>query len=110
MNEEHDVLPGTLEFLILKALSWGPRHGYAIARWFRETTSEGLQVEEGALYPALHRLEKRKLVKGAWVRSPTNRRIRQYTITEAGLHELQRQTEGWSRYVGLVGRLLRSSN
>jgi PadR family transcriptional regulator, regulatory protein PadR len=107
--DDVDVLPGTLEFLILKTLSWGPRHGYAIARWLRETTGEVLKVEEGALYPALHRLERRKLVKGGWGRSENNHRVKHYTITDAGRHELERQAEHWTRYVGLVGRVMRAN-
>ena len=106
MADDVDVIPGTLEFLILKALTWGPRHGYAIARWLRETTGDALAVEEGALYPALHRLERRKLVGGKWGRSEHNHRVKQYALTDAGRQELRRQLASWTRYVGLVDRVM----
>ncbi len=109
MAEAVDVLPGTLEFLVLKALTWGPRHGYAIASWLRATTGEALSIEEGALYPALHRLERRGLVKGRWGRSENNHRVKDYTLTDAGRQELVRQLATWSRYVGLVGRIIRAT-
>lgn len=108
MADDVDVLPGTLEFLVLKALTWGPRHGYAIASWLRATTADQLSVEEGALYPALHRLERRGLVKGRWTRSENNHRVKDYTLTETGRRELGRQLASWTRYVGLVGRVIRA--
>lgn len=104
-----DVVPGTLEFLVLKALTWGPRHGYAIASWLRTTTGEELSIEEGALYPALHRLERRGLVKGRWGRSENNHRVKDYTLTEPGRRELQRQVDSWTHYVSLVGRVMRAT-
>jgi PadR family transcriptional regulator, regulatory protein PadR len=109
MADDVDVLPGTLEFLVLKALSWGPRHGYAIARWLRDTTAEALSVEEGALYPALHRLERQGLVSGRWGKSEHNHRVKHYTLTDNGRRELQRRAASWTRYVGVVGQVMRAN-
>src|SRR4029079_11205038 len=79
-----DLFTGTLDLLILKALTWGPRHGYAIGRWIRETTKEALVVQEGALYPALHRRERRGLVAERWGETETGRQAKYYSLTEAG--------------------------
>jgi len=76
-----DLLQGTLAALILKSLSWGPLHGYGIARWIEQITEDELLVEEGSLYPALHRLQARGLVTSEWTVSETNRRVRCYTLT-----------------------------
>jgi len=78
-----DLFTGTLDILILKALTWGPRHGYAIGRWIRETTEEVLAVQEGALYPALHRLERRGVISEAWGETDTGRQAKYYTLTAA---------------------------
>src|SRR5690606_19730809 len=77
----HDPRPGALASLVLKTVSWGPAHGYAIARWIQQLTGQVLEVGEGSLYPALHRLEERGLVKSEWQLSPNNRRARFYQIT-----------------------------
>jgi transcriptional regulator len=84
-----DLLQGTLTALILKALSWGPLHGYGIARWIEQATGDELLVEEGSLYPALHRLEARRLITSHWTKSDTNRRVRSYTLTEDGRAQLR---------------------
>lgn len=104
-----DLLKGTLDVLVLKALTWGPRHGYAVARWIEETTSGTLQVEEGALYHALHRLEKRGALTSAWGISETNRRARYYTLTPAGRRQLVAQTDSWTRYAEAVFAALRTA-
>lgn len=104
-----DLLKGTLDVLVLKALTWGPRHGYAVARWIEETTSGTLQVEEGALYHALHRLEKRGALTSAWGISETNRRARYYTLTPAGRGQLVAQTDSWTRYAEAVFAALRTA-
>ena len=109
MPAELELLQGTVDVMILKTLSWGPRHGYAVARWIRETSAEELSVEEGALYTALHRLEKRGWVESAWGLSENNRRARYYQLTARGRRELQRQTAQWQRYAQAVSRVLQSA-
>lgn len=108
-DDSLDLLKGTLDVLVLKALTWGPRHGYAVARWIEETTSGTLQVEEGALYHALHRLEKRGALTSAWGISETNRRARYYTLTPAGRRQLVAQTDSWTRYAEAVFAALRTA-
>jgi PadR family transcriptional regulator, regulatory protein PadR len=104
-----DLLQGTLDVLVLKALTWGPRHGYAVARWIAETTDETLQVEEGALYTALHRLEKRGLVESEWGLSENNRRAKYYQLTPAGRSALRAQTQRWTQYAEAVFKVLRTA-
>ncbi len=101
-----DLYTGTLELLILKAVSWGPRHGYAIGRWIRETTSDILVVHAGALYPALHRLERKKLVSEEWRASETGRQAKYYTPTPTGRAHLRAERKRWEQYSGAVGRAL----
>ncbi|HEX9895375.1 MAG TPA: PadR family transcriptional regulator [Gemmatimonadales bacterium] len=101
-----DLLQGTLDLLLLKALSWGPMHGYEINRWIRDTTGEALSVEEGALYPALHRLEARGWVASEWGLTEQNRRAKYYQLTKAGKEQCRRQASTWTRYVGVMARVL----
>src|SRR5690349_15266972 len=81
------LLQGTLDLLVLKTLSWGPAHGYDVARWIQDVTGDVLRVEEGSLYPALHRLQKRKLLKASWGLSRNNRRAKYYEIGRASCRE-----------------------
>ena len=83
-DDSLELLRGTLDVLVLRACTWGPRHGYAVARWIEDATGGALQVEEGALYHALHRLERRGWVSSEWGVSETNRRARYYALTAAG--------------------------
>jgi PadR family transcriptional regulator PadR len=101
-----DLYTGTLDLLILKALTWGPRHGYAIGRWIRETTSDVLVVQEGALYPALHRLERKGLVSEEWRESETGRQAKYYTLNAAGRAQLRAERKRWEQYSGAVARAL----
>ncbi len=101
-----DLLRGTLDILILKALTWGPAHGLAIAQRVRQETEEVLLVEEGALYPALHRIERKGWLDAEWGLSDTNRRAKYYRLTGAGRAELARRTRDWHRYARAVDRLL----
>ena len=101
-----DLFTGTLDILILKALTWGPRHGYAIGRWIRETTEDVLTVQEGALYPALHRLERRGLVSEEWGETDTGRQAKYYTLTTAGRAQLRSEAARWSAYSRAVSRAL----
>lgn len=103
-----DLLQGTLATLILKSLSWGPLHGYGIARWIEQITEDELLVEEGSLYPALHRLQARELVSSQWTLSDTNRRVRCYTLTEQGRQQLRAEMSRWDRFSVAVTRALQA--
>ena len=105
-----DVLRGTLDVLILKALSWGPQHGYTVTRWIRERTDQAMLIEEGALYPALYRLEAQELVEGSWGSSENNRRARFYKLTPAGRKRLRADAATWDRYATAVGQILGASS
>lgn len=101
-----DLLQGTLDVLVLKALSWGPRHGHAVARVIRDTTAGALDVTDGSLYVALHRLEERGLVEGDWGLSDKGKRAKFYTLTSAGRQQLRAETAAWQRYAESVTRML----
>jgi transcriptional regulator len=103
------LVSGTLDLLVLRTLAWGPRHGFAIARWIRETSEDTILVEDRALYLALHRLEERRLVESAWGLTENNRRARYYQLTRAGRKQLQAREEHWTRYVDAVFKILRST-
>ncbi len=105
-DETLDLLQGTLDVLILKTLSWGPRHGYAVARWILDTSEDVLRVEEGALYPALHRLERRGWIESEWGLSENNRRAKYYQLTLVGRRELASKATAWARYSTAVSRVL----
>ena len=103
---ELDLLHGTLDLIILKALIWGPSHGYAVARWVADFTGEELQVEEGALYTALHRMEKRGWIAAEWGLSENNRKAKFYRLTPVGRKQLRDKAEMWQRYARAVARVL----
>ena len=102
------LLQGTLDLLVLRTLAWGPRHGYAVARWIRETSADVILVEDRALYQALHRLEESGLIESEWGLSENNRRARYYQLTAAGKRQLQSKAANWTRYVEAVFRILES--
>jgi PadR family transcriptional regulator PadR len=104
-----DLYMGTLDTLILKAVSWGPRHGYAIGRWIREQTDGVLQVKEGALYPALHRLEKKDWLDERWGTTDTGREAKYYTLTTEGRGKLKSEISRWSQYTAAVSAALSAS-
>jgi PadR family transcriptional regulator PadR len=104
-----ELLQGTLDILILKTLSWGARHGYGIARWIRATTDDVLQVEEGALYPALHRMERKGWVESAWGLSENNRKAKYYQLTARGRARLRAEVASWGRYVTAVTKVLETA-
>ena len=106
LNPDGGLVRGTLDVLILKALSWGPRHGYAVAEWIRSVTDDQLLVEEGPLYTALHRLERRGLLIAEWGYSDNNRKARYYTLSRSGRNQLRAEVSGWERYVRAVTRAL----
>jgi transcriptional regulator len=101
-DESLPLLKGTLDLLILKALSWGPAHGYGVARRIEESTNDALAVGEGTLYPALHRLEERGWVSASWGTSENNRQAKYYSLTKAGRAQLRVETESWRRYATAV--------
>jgi PadR family transcriptional regulator len=101
-----DLLPGTLDMLVLKAVARGPRHGYSIAEWILQMSEDVLRVEEGALYPALHRLELRGLLSSEWGTSENNRRAKFYRLTAAGKKRLVAETEDWRRMSGALTRIM----
>lgn len=101
-----DLFQGTLDVLILKAVSWGPVHGYSIARWLQQTTNDVLQVEEGSLYPALHRMEARGWIVADWGLSENNRRAKFYQLTAHGRKQLRVQASTWGRFADAVSLVL----
>ncbi|HEX6974033.1 MAG TPA: PadR family transcriptional regulator [Vicinamibacterales bacterium] len=102
MTPAQDILRGTLDLLILKSLSWGPAHGYAVARWVEFATGDVLAVGEGSLYPALHRLEERDWITATWGTSENNRQAKFYALTRRGRAQLRLETENWRRYAAAV--------
>ena len=108
MTKPVDLLQGTLDLLILKTLSWGPAHGYAVARWIEHLTGEILTVGEGSLYPALHRLEERGWVSSEWQLSATKRRTKVYRLTTAGRAEFRRETSTWTEFAAAMNKVLRA--
>ena len=106
MAEPIDFLRGTLDLLILKTLSWGPAHGYGIARWIEQCTGDTLAVEEGSLYPALYRLEARGWVSAEWGVSENHRKARFYGLTRAGKKQLRSSQQHWSRFSRAVALVL----
>ena len=100
------LLRGTLDVLILRTLSWGPLHGYGVSRFIRRWTDDSLSVEEGALYPALRRLEKKGYIEAYWDRTDTGREAKFYELSEEGKGQLEREIEGWKRYAWAMQRVL----
>ena len=96
------LMRGTLDLLILKALSWGPRHGYAVVEWIEQATDAMLLIGEGTLYPALHRLEERGWIAASWGASENNRQAKFYSLTRKGRTQLRAETASWHRYAAAV--------
>jgi PadR family transcriptional regulator len=101
-----DLFRGTLDVLILKSLIWGPLHGYAITDFIRRLSEDVLLVEEGTLYPALWRLESKKLVEAEWGLSENNRKAKYYQLTRLGQRQLQRESSNWEAYANAVAKVL----
>jgi len=101
-----DRLHGTLDALVLKTLSVAPRHGYAIGRAIEETTGDAIQVEEGSLYPALHRMEKRGWIEAEWGKSEVGRKAKIYRLTNLGRKQLRLETAEWTLFAAAVSRIL----
>jgi PadR family transcriptional regulator PadR len=101
-----DLLQGTLDLIVLKALSWGPMHGFGLARWIQLTTEDVLQVEEGSLYPALYRMENRGWIKAAWALTENGRRAKYYKLTAVGRRQLAAETKSWNQLSGAIGKIM----
>ena len=106
MAQSVGLLQGTLDFLILKTVTWGPMHGFEISRWIRQTTDNALEVEEGALYPALHRMERKGWLSAEWALTEHSRRAKYYQLTKAGRDQLRATDAEWRRYVQVVGKII----
>ena len=104
-----DFLKGTLDLMILKTLSWAPSHGYGIARWIEQCTDDTLRVEEGSLYPALHRLEERGLIAAEWGTTEHNRKARIYRLTTSGKKHLRASYDYWARFAGAVSKVMETA-
>ena len=105
-SADFDLLRGTLDLLVLRAVSGGPQHGFGVTQWIRQATRDELRIEDGAMYTALHRLEKRGLLEGEWGVTENSRRARYYTLTPAGRRELTQDTAKWTAYAVAVFRVL----
>jgi transcriptional regulator len=110
LDPDGGLVRGTLDVLILKALSWGPRHGYAVAEWIRAITDDELLVVEGPLYTALHRLERKGWLVAEWGYSENNRKAKYYQLTRAGRQQLRAEVSSWERYVTAVSKALSAAS
>jgi PadR family transcriptional regulator, regulatory protein PadR len=108
MDDRLAVMKGNLDLLVLKALIWGPRHGFEILEWLEQQSGGRLEIDDSAIYQALHRMEARDLVRGTWGVSDSNRRVRFYTLADAGRAELRSQTARWTAYSKAVDGILRA--
>jgi transcriptional regulator len=109
-QEKSDLLQGTLDLLVLKTLALGPMHGYGIAKRIQQISDDGLQVNQGSLYPALLRLQQNRWISAEWGASEKNRRAKYYSLTPAGRKQLTAETENWERLAGAVFRLLQTQS
>jgi PadR family transcriptional regulator, regulatory protein PadR len=106
-RDDLQLLQGTLDVLVLKTLSWHPRHGYEIAQWIRDATDAELQVEDRALYVSLHRMEERGWLESEWGITENNRKAKYYQLTREGRRQLATQADTWSRYAAAVFKVLK---
>ena len=106
MADASELLHGTLDTIILKTLSWGPRHGYGIARWIQQQTDDALRIGEGSLYPALYRMERRGWVETEWGVSDTDREVKFYRLTATGRARLKVELAQWRDFTAAVGKIL----
>jgi transcriptional regulator len=101
-----DLLQGTLDLIVLTALSWGAMHGFGLARWIQLTTDDVLQVEEGSLYPALYRMENRGWIKAQWALTENGRRAKYYKLTAAGKRQLETESQSWDAVSGAMAKIM----
>jgi PadR family transcriptional regulator, regulatory protein PadR len=106
MSEPLELVRGTLDLMILKTLSWSPMHGLAILRWIEQTTNAQLQIEEGALYPALHRMEQKGWLTSEWRYTEQGRKAKYYRTTATGRRQLTSELLRWSRYSSAIGLVI----
>ena len=106
MTRGLDLLQGTLDLIVLKSLSWGPMHGFGLARWIQHTTEDLLQVEEGSLYPALYRMENKGWIKAQWALTENGRRAKYYRLTAAGRRQLDEESQSWAQLTGAIGKIM----
>lgn len=109
-NKTADLLPGTLDMLILKAVSLKPLHGYGVLERIRQISGEALEIPQGSLYPALYRLEHQDLIAAEWGQSENNRKAKYYTLTPAGGKRLSEETAGWNRLAAAIGAALNTTS
>jgi transcriptional regulator len=108
-ERELDLILGTLDILVLKTLSWGPRHGYGVARWIRESSDGTFRILDGALYTSLHRMEEHGWIAAEWGHTEEGKRAKFYRLTPAGRRQLRQETSDWERYAAGVSRVLRTA-
>jgi PadR family transcriptional regulator PadR len=106
MADDLELIRGTLDLLILKALAWKPMHGFAVLHWIEETSRNKLQIEEGALYPALHRMEQKQWLEAEWGYTDQNRKAKFYRLSALGRRQLTAELSRWSRYTEAMGYVL----
>jgi len=104
-----DLLQGTLDMLVLKTLSRGAMNGYSVAKWIQQTTEDALQLEEGTLYPALYRMERKGWITSEWGQSENNRRARFYSLTSAGKKQLQTETRSWADVSTAIDKVMQTA-
>jgi len=109
MAKPLDLLQGTLDMLILKAVSLGPRHGYGVLLRIQEISGQRLEIQQGSLYPALYRLERQGLIESEWGESENKRKARFYRLTAAGRRRLQQETRDWNRMADIIAGILKAS-
>lgn len=109
MSAELEFKRGAIELLILKTVSWGPMHGYAIAKWIQDTTDDALRVEEGSLYPALHRLEGKGAIEAKWGVSENNRQAKFYSLTPLGRRSLRAEIESWINFTAAITKVIHAT-
>jgi transcriptional regulator len=105
-DDNLELVRGTFDLILLQTLSWAPMHGLGVVRWIEQVTNSSLQIEEGALYPALHRLEQKGWLDAEWGVTENNRRAKYYRLTRAGRRQLTAEVTRWSRYTEAVGQIL----
>ena len=105
-----ELVQGTLDFLVLRTLNWGPQHGFGVARWIRNVTGDRLQIEDGALYPALHRMEQKGWISSTWEITENRRKAKVYSLTAKGRKQLTAQTTAWDGYVEAVRQIIIASS
>ena len=109
MSKSVEFRQGAIELLILKTLSWGAQHGFSIARWIQDTTDDVLRLEEGSLYPTLHRMEDKGWIASRWGTSANNRRARFYELTSDGRAQLTTETRDWKKYADAIAKVLKAT-